>query len=97
MVEATDMGEKRQHLQTLSLELALRGFEVDVRATRTGVPLLVVTNPAQPALLCENIACVADVDGVTRFAWPWGSYLADVGSLSTAAAEVLRVLGVGDG
>lgn len=88
---------KRDHLQKLRLLLAARGFWVDLGSSRTGVPLLLVTNPDQPGLLSENIACVAGLDGALRYGWPWGSHLAEAGDLNAAVADVIRVLGGGDG
>ena len=89
--------DRREHLQALSRQLALRGYETGMGATRTGVPLLIVTNPAQPSLLTENVACITDLDGTPRYVWPWGTHLAEVTELSAAVADVARVLGGDDG
>lgn len=93
----TAVGE-RQHrrleaLDALAGELHRAGFDAERRATGAGRPLLVVTNPARPALLTENVACRTDPDGVTRFAWPWGSWIADTRDLTAAVDEIARVLG----
>lgn len=85
----------REHLDRLARRLDTYGFETELGRSRTGAPLLCVTNPARPGLLCETVACVADADGPLRYVWPWGAAIATVGDLPGAVAEIRRVLGGG--
>lgn len=91
------LAASREPLRELHDALTGRGFEVDLGATRTGVPVAVVTNPCRPGLLCENVYCGHDLHGTLRFVWPWGSWLAPVTDVPAAVAEILRVLGGDDG
>lgn len=96
-MEPTAAEQRRGCLEKLSLELGIRGFEVDLGQSRTGVPLLAVANPARPEVAGRHIACVIGLDGDARFAWPQGSSLAAVDDLPAAVTEVTRLLGAGDG
>lgn len=81
---------RRDHLDLLATRLP--GFDRELSVSRTGVPMLIVTNPDVPAL-AEHVLCCHDVDGSLAFFWPWGGRLGDVADPAGAAAEVTRVLG----
>lgn len=81
---------RRDHLDRVASQLP--GFDRELSVSRTGVPMLIVTNPDVPAM-AEHILCCHDVDGSLAFCWPWGGRVGGVDDPAGAAVEVARVLG----
>lgn len=87
--------ERREHLKRLGDALTGHDFETELGSSGSGVPLLAVTNPDRPGLLCDTVICCADRQGALRFAWP-RTWIGPVDDLSYAVAEIRRVLGGAD-
>lgn len=81
---------RRQYLDVLADRLST--FDREISLTRTGVPMLVVTNPEEPTM-SDQVLCCHDIDGTLAYFWPWGQRIAGVGNPEGAALDVARVLG----
>lgn len=92
MTQRATFETRRDHLDTLAGRLAT--FDREISVSRTGVPMLVVTNPQVPALT-EHVLCCHDTDGTLGFFFPWGQRIAAADHPDTAAHTIMRVLGTG--
>lgn len=81
--------ERRGHLDALACRLD--GFDRELSVSRTGVPILVVTNPDAP-VLSDHILCCYDLDGALVYLWPWGKRIAEVARPDVAAYQVINML-----
>lgn len=81
--------ECRGHLDALAVRLD--GFDREIAVSRTGVPILVVTNPDVP-VLSDRVLCCYDPDGALVYLWPWGKRIADVTRPDAAAYQVANML-----
>lgn len=54
--------ERREHLKRLGDALTGHDFETELGSSGSGVPLLAVTNPDRPGLLCDTVVCCASTE-----------------------------------
>lgn len=81
--------ERRRHLDVLAGKLD--DFDREISLTRTGAPVLVVTNPDVP-VLSEYVLCQHDSNGTLAYFWPWSKRITAVTDAQTAADAVTHML-----
>jgi hypothetical protein len=82
-----------EYLERLGEELTRRGLRVWLALPPGRVPSLHVMNPEARALE-EHVYAGCGSDGIWWFWWSWAERIARTEDLRTAAAAVVRALGV---